>query len=413
MRKINLSVIVLLCIYLLFSGCSDEKEELLPPESPASTVDNLKIKEIIQAFESNVNSGKNELRSSAIEETLDIEEIKQETFLVNPGNQLRSSSGMPASSVNVCTVRFVKNEKRGFAIVSDDERLQKVYVYSENGLLSDTVFNVGLAESIEEVRSVIESDIRDYYSVSLRSSSRRPSGGGDSEVIRRTSGPLLKTEWHQTLPYNKKMPVGCPEHGNHKPAGCVAIALAQVIAYMDPSSYVPNRYSLSAIRELKEIDQNNKYAGAVSELVFDIAEGINTNYDCKGSGAKLWDASDYLTEKWCIKNTHTLFPIIYWDQVSRCLRCKHPVIVGGFRDGDNVGHAWVIDGYSNDNDNGDIYVHCNWGSGTGNAWVLKKDYALANPYEEPYSKKSQIIYIEGFETGPSIPVERPGSNTRP
>jgi len=379
------------------------KEELLPPESPASTVDNLKIKEIIQAFESNINLGKNELRSSTIEETLDIEEIKQETFLVNPGNQLKSSSGMPASSVNVCTVRFVKNEKRGFAIVSDDERLQKVYVYSESGLLSDTAFNIGLAESIEEVRSVIESDIRDYYSSKLR--------GRTSSTM--TVGPLLKTEWNQGFPYNKRMPKGCPQYGNHKPAGCVAIALAQVIAYINPKVSASETYKLSSLRGLWKISSTDNLANTVSEFVFYIAEGINTNYDCKESGAKLWDASDYLMERWSIKNEHTLFPIIYWEEVRNCISKNLPVIVSGFKNNDNVGHAWVIDGYNDRTGNNGVYVHCNWGWGTGNAWVLKENYAQANSSDDSYSQKSQIIYITGYEGEPEPPVLMPRPNERP
>ena len=41
-------------------------------------------------------------------------------------------------------------------------------------------------------------------------------------------GPLLTTEWHQDYPFNRYTPI---KGKKHAPAGCVPIAIAQVVNY--------------------------------------------------------------------------------------------------------------------------------------------------------------------------------------
>ena len=41
-------------------------------------------------------------------------------------------------------------------------------------------------------------------------------------------GPLLTTAWHQDAPFNNHTPI---INGEHAPAGCVPIAIAQVVNY--------------------------------------------------------------------------------------------------------------------------------------------------------------------------------------
>jgi hypothetical protein len=45
-------------------------------------------------------------------------------------------------------------------------------------------------------------------------------------------GPLLQVEWGQGYPYNKFCPdSGCTNYYGHVPAGCVAVATAQIMSY--------------------------------------------------------------------------------------------------------------------------------------------------------------------------------------
>lgn len=175
------------------------------------------------------------------------------------------------------------NDSKGYALVCDDVRYPKVVAYCPEGNLSDTIFNKGLARYMRELPDKIVNKINKtteilsnpgkykniLNNVFNKVTTRFPYWGGGDIPIEEGHVTYLpeynKTEvkgdtvniysdyriyaanvnvrsfrvpvkWGQGYPYNKNVPYNC---GSGKaPAGCVAIAMAQIMSYhKKPSNY--------------------------------------------------------------------------------------------------------------------------------------------------------------------------------
>ncbi len=170
-------------------------------------------------------------------------------------------------------------------------------------------------------------------------------------------GPLVPVKWHQNPPFNKYAP-RCP-YGNHnKPAGCVAIALAQILA------------ANQTITELNgvTIDWKSMNAGLVpagndctkiAHWVDYIADKCNMKYggNCSigesdygattSRRAKIFlrNRPEYNHLK-MIKNIETLEDETV-ELILNMLKAEKPkpVYIAALDPADEIGHAWVIDGY--------------------------------------------------------------------
>lgn len=133
---------------------------------------------------------------------------------------------------------------------------------------------------------------------------------------------LMTTKWGQEYPYNYSIP-------NGDPAGCCAIALAQIMAYHQ----FPIHWDWNAIYALQ-----NPILGS---FIYEVASGINTNFDSEGSGSNINNVRTYLEEAGY--NVQKVAHSASSTKVS--LNNNQPVYMrGGIKGGDS-GHAWVCDGY--------------------------------------------------------------------
>ena len=162
-----------------------------------------------------------------------------------------------------------------------------------------------------------------------------------------------------TTPPNVGAGCGC---GNRAFTGCVATAMAQVMKYWGH----PSGFNWSAM-------PNNAGAPATAQLMASIGTAVNMNYLCDVSVSNYTDATNAFHNTYQYPNAQYLPPVSYSrSAVTNDLNNLRPVLVAGFRNGVQVGHAWVCDGYFIErlcNRYDDYYLSMNWGwEGIGNGY---------------------------------------------
>ncbi len=225
----------------------------------------------------------------------------------------------------------------------------------------------------------------------------------------RTVGPLLTTVWHQDLPFNAQ----CP---NHSKAGCVAIAMAQIMKYHK----YPDTYNWDNMPDATAtIDTQH--------LIYEVGKAVHMDYGAKESGSNIKEAqkafSNYFQYNAVIKDFD------YSETANELFVHKRPIYMRGadnkFLIWDWDGHAWVCDG-ANDIDYetlyfieyrhggpgyysysspdypscsdpaksgyGKLYFHMNWGwkNGTHNGWYLLDNVNVGN-YNFKYGRKNLYV----------------------
>lgn len=203
----------------------------------------------------------------------------------------------------------------------------------------------------------------------------------------RAVGPLLKTSWHQESGFNNLLPK-C-NSGNVK-AGCVAIAMAQVMYYHQ----YPKFYDWSSM------DIN--YGGyEASRLIRDLgrSDALNMDYGCESSSTDTKNAVRVFRNNF--NYSSALFGEFNPDIVENQLDMGLPVILRGKKGSSwsflgihGSGHAWVCDGYISSNvcTHSSLHFHMNWGWGDFgyNGWFGYGDWRAPNGNN--YNKNNDMVY---------------------
>jgi len=219
----------------------------------------------------------------------------------------------------------------------------------------------------------------------------------------RTVDPLVSTLWNQDCFYNELCPsISWWEGGScgHVYAGCVACAMAQVMKYWEhPTqghglhSYVHPEYGTQSANfgstpyqwDLMP-NEVNFYNNAVATLIYHCGVSVDMQYSPSGSGAYSPDAAaafrnyfGYCAAKYITRSS-------YQDEalenlLKAELDLSRPIYYSGAHDAG--GHAYVCDGYDNDN-----LFHFNFGwSGNGDGFYTTYDI---NDYNQ---NQAAIIHI--------------------
>ena len=119
---------------------------------------------------------------------------------------------------------YVFNDEggRGFVIVSGDDRTQPILGYADSGSLD--------ADSLpDNLRSWLDGYAEQMALLDNGWTARSAMAAAE---VKPAIAPLITTTWNQNLPYNLMTPTYIDGKGNesHYVTGCVATALAQVIA---------------------------------------------------------------------------------------------------------------------------------------------------------------------------------------
>ncbi len=316
------------------------------------------------------------------------------------------------------------HDNQGYALVAADERNEDVYMMSNEGSLD--LEQVGEESPVAFFLDAAANHARDHQLIDTI-----PGLGNGEQIVDKTDtiGNLLTTiyrgeeyhfyaerttythscelatRWHQGTPYNNDCFTG---NGDQAPAGCVAIAIAQIMAYhQHPTTYnwdamlvnAPYVFSWSAGAE------------AVATLVADIGAAVNMTYEVGGS------SSDITKARWGLyfHLDYDVGSIISYDipTIQSNVMAHRPLYIRG--ESADTAHAWVLDGirythttmyyydlithelvYTEDEGNSSYYVHNNWGwNGVAPAWTLSGVFesSVGN-----YSNNIQLIsYIKPKE----------------
>lgn len=185
--------------------------------------------------------------------------------------------------------------------------------------------------------------------------------------------PLISTKWTQRSGYNQYCPYDSGT-GLNCPAGCTAVALAQILKKWECRVNAQGSHSYSSDYGLEAanfgastydwVDMENTFANSESAwLIYSAGVGMDMDYGGSSSTALPWNAENSLKDYWgFVDDTECKWRISHiftWkDDLQDDLDDGRPILYSG----GNVsgGHSWVIDGYNDDDE-----FHCVWGWNSG------------------------------------------------
>ena len=321
-------------------------------------------------------------------------QIKEISYITSKTLEMGCDDSKGDEGIDTLLYLINFSEEKGFAVLAADRRLSSpILAVSDSGDLSPLDFSQAEIEDMldgdEDLSNFIfyNEDDDDYYVGSLQGSSIIPKMIADyatdemvkiknqtfshdvvayanTTVTLDSISPLLETDWHQDSPFNDRSP---KRKGTRAPAGCVAIALAQIMAYHE---YPKTVYYDGVQCDWKEI-KKNKYSQKspiisqkgytqVGYLLRKIGYYSDMLYFRKFSFATPAAAKRCLTS-FGYQNVqkHTGY---HESVILNMLKANNPVFIAAIS-GTVNGHAWVIDGYKIRKKAGRTYtlLHCNWG----------------------------------------------------
>lgn len=296
---------------------------------------------------------------------------------------------------------FPNANSKGFTIVSGDDRLPEIVGYSSQGSYDENNLPEGFVSFMEAYQNLYNKvnlgdaeALKNLAEIKAWRNKKNASAASSSAVA-----PLLgNIEWDQTSPYNNM----CPRYDSvHVAAtGCVATAMAQVMAYYkypkqlkaDIPGYV-NRWNgipmeiPTITREEgvydwdnmlpkynKEANATQQQKDAVAKLMYHCGAAVQMNYGPESaasvSASKLAKYFGYDADLMMDLNRST-FSLDKWMQIIDTeLAAGRPVLYSG--QASDGGHQFICDGKD-----GEGLYHINWGwSGSQNGYF---DLSLLNP----------------------------------
>lgn len=351
-KNIFLSILVFF-VFCSVSSCnkeSNERLDLLKVNQPASVLnietDSLLIKEKSISFLRNQFSS---LRSSTLE-TVSLQTVSREIQLPSSFNFARKEN-VPVYIVNL---KNAEGEPAGFVIrIGLDKISNPVLAFSDQGswAITDTPFVDMFFEQADFIiKQEIENSIS-LYGVNSDDCETELLNSDTNETKRECN---MNLRWIQGFPYNVNLPT-CIDGGSggHTPAGCVAIALGQIMAFHEKplSGYyiskvtgqgITTSYNWSTMKARPTIyDLSVVGQAQIANLIAEIGYRTNMDYGCSGSGATINDAKSCLTS---MGYSNTSISSYNRSNVIAELAQGYPVYMRG-TNSQNEGHAWVVEGY--------------------------------------------------------------------
>lgn len=296
---------------------------------------------------------------------------------------------------------FPNANSKGFTIVSGDDRLPEIVGYSSQGSYDENNLPEGFVSFMKAYQNLCNKvnlgdaeALKNLAEIKAWRNKKNASAASTSAVA-----PLLgNIEWDQTSPYNNM----CPRYDSvHVAAtGCVATAMAQVMAYYkypkqlkaDIPGYV-NRWNgipmeiPTITREEgiydwdnmlpkynKEANATQQQKDAVAKLMYHCGAAVRMSYGPESaatvSATKLAKYFGYDADL-MMDLSRSSFTLDKWMQIIDTeLAAGRPVLYGG--QASDGGHQFICDGKD-----GEGLYHINWGwSGSQNGYF---DLSLLNP----------------------------------
>lgn len=376
MKRQTFQRCVFLGLILLVTSCANE--------DPGKVQENHKMSEgaIYELIRTYANADKAGTRANV---SFQITDIQRQKYSISEqiGDSLMTRGEVSSDPFELQTVTLDFGDTKGYAIVSDDERLNQVFLYAPDGNISDTAFIKPLKHLIDGMPLTAANMIVNENNQSTRA----------TNTVTPLVEPLVRFKWGQFSPFNDFAVYctcsSCRQHGNHTPIGCVATAVAQTIATLGTfsGSFYGSRDLDFAALPVYGSSMTATQKEQVGHFLQEIALNCQMKFACEGSGTHAKPVYNYLTDLGynCTYEEGNLNPA----KTLELLKKGIPHLVGGFNS-DGGGHMWVVDGMRLQN--GQYHYHCNWGwDGSSNCWSVDNEFTLASG--DRFQKNREHIYI--------------------
>lgn len=208
--------------------------------------------------------------------------------------------------------------------------------------------------------------------------------------------PLVRTEWSQTAPYNAFCPQGTL-------AGCVAIAMAQVMNYhryplhgKGKLSYLWNKQKLSAdfSSTWYRWDDMEHLNPSAAQLIYQCGVSVFMDYSPSFSGSNEYYAKSALVDNFGYSEDILLRARnLYEDSEWKKLLCEDldkgwPIIYS------SGGHTFVVDGYD---EKGNFHANMGFGPSGGNRYYTIDELGKR-------SNSTALVHIHPADDGKEEPL---------
>lgn len=318
------------------------------------------------------------------------------------------------------------DNSQGFVIVSGDDAIGQIIGYSDTGSFEMENAPSNIVTMLQMFARLVENAPANAARRAPHIPDANPTKG--NVVV----SPLLDEEgiqWGQDAPFNGMMPTYTAEaKTKHYFVGCVATAMAQIMRYhrwpaqgigeltyksnigqdlianFGTTTYDWNNMPGWLEKDNADAEQNKQ----VATLSYQAAVSVHMSFAPAGSGAFSQAVTGALVnyfgyDKAIAYKKREYFSTKEWmDMIKAELNAKRPVFYSASNEDGQGGHAYVCDGYDDQD-----YVHINWGwYGKSNGYFLVN---ALNPYDlgigangGGYNLQQEII------TGIQKPLATPG-----
>lgn len=264
----------------------------------------------------------------------------------------------------------------GHVIVSGDDRISPILGYSDYGFNKDKV-NPALRDLLT-IYGLVYDQVQATGVPAVLTAPRSA-----TRALKPSVAPLLNgITYGQEYPFNLMCPV---VNGKNGYTGCVATAMAMVMRYhkypdravgmgggLDPRPGNVIDLGQQPLEWDKILPNNggtNENHMAVSWLMRCVGAAVNTLYQNSGSGAGAQDISGAFADNFLYDQNVRIvdrdgYTLSQWFDMARAeISAGRPIVYTGMAMGATEGHAFVLDGYSEDG-----LFSVNWGYEGTPAW---------------------------------------------
>lgn len=337
----------------------------------------------------------------------------------NP-NFIVGQTGMPFHNFYILT----KTDSIGFVIVSADDRVIPILGYS----LEDTFNTSNMPPNLQEwlmgyeqqIQYTIDENIEPLEDIVTEWNSLLE-GGTLSPKSTTEVEPLLKTHWDQSPYYNELCPTYLFGLG-HTLTGCVATAMAQVMKYWNypehgsgyhsyncdyygtqSANFASTTYDWSHMPNQLTANSSNTQVNAVATLMYHCGVSVEMDYGWQSSAIQdislvvnaLKNYFKYEATTHLVDRSNYSTDAAWINLLKNELNNDRPIFYVGT--GSNGGHAFVCDGYNNNN-----LFHFNWGWGGDDNGYYSINDLTPGSHDYTYHQKAVIGIQPSTDTEPEL-----------
>ena len=286
----------------------------------------------------------------------------------------------------------------GHVIVSADDFYRPIVAYSNEGIFDAENINPALGYMLNQV--IANRTGRFTGNADPKIEAEWQSVMNSGRLITRNPGKgaeyLVQTKWNQSpAPYNSMCPYDAqsPNSGFHAYVGCVATAMSQIMKYWNypaqgqgthtynhpkygqqTANYGATTYDWdNMLNAYSSSNYTPEQGDAVATLCYHCGVAVNMDYGGdieEGSGAQSESVPGAISNYFRYSNAAAIMyksNVTTWmNTLKESFDMGWPMFYAGVETGAPYGHAFICDGYD-END----YFHFNWGwGGSGDGWFL-------------------------------------------